>query len=748
MLFTDISFPFFSPLTLISELPSGASGVLGLFGRNKVIIEGPVAWAWLGDGNDRFKSFGAVEEVDSGSGNDRVTLLGETGSVDLGTGKDRLEAWSYVEDIDAGTGRDRVTLYDDAGQVDLGAGRDLLVVEGFVETADGGRGKRDVIDFGDREAGAFDILSTDDGVVLKDRFTAQQMEVTGFESFEFADSSYTLEELAATFAADAPPVIQVSGGTQAVTVNNIDPTVSVIWDRVIQQAVIDTEEVAVGPTVAARAYAMMHTAMYDAWASYDPTALRISLDGADDDNVPLAILAEAASSDAAKEKAMSYAAVTVLQALFPDQEALIRAVMEERLGHTLAPDGSLEAQVGVDAAEDLLALRLDDGSNQTDNYRAGEAVYTPVNVDADSIIDITRWTPESVPIDSDGPVQSFLTPQWGGVESFALAEDAAGETDHADHRPPPPQPFFSEAFADATLDMEARTISHDGNTFAVSKDLIGTVINPDFIAQAEEVVAFSANLTDEEKVIAEFAEDGLGTAFPPGTFMSFAQYVSARDDNDLDTDAKLFVSMANAMLDAAVSTWEAKTFYDYARPVRVIRDLGELGLIGEFDADLGGYAIEAFAGPGLGTQTILAKDFITFQRFTTDPSPPFAEYTSGHSAFSAAGAEVLKLFTGSDDFGAAISFAPGSTQFEPGVPGEEVVLDWQTFSDAADMNGLSRLFGGIHFVEGDLYGRALGRQVGEQAHDLAQSFFDGTATDADRPFWAPTALDGDGFDFM
>ncbi len=126
---------------------------------------------------------------------------------------------------------------------------------------------------------------------------------------------------------------------------------------------------------------------------------------------------------------------------------------------------------------------------------------------------------------------------------------------------------------------------------------------------------------------------------------------------------------------------------------------------------------------------------MTFQRPGADPSPPFAEYTSGHSAFSAAGAEVLRLFTGSDSFGGSVVFEPGSTQFESGVPADETTLSWATFTEAADEAGVSRLYGGIHFTEGDLNGRERGTETGSSAFDLAQSFIDGTATDEDRPFF-------------
>ena len=128
----------------------------------------------------------------------------------------------------------------------------------------------------------------------------------------------------------------------------------------------------------------------------------------------------------------------------------------------------------------------------------------------------------------------------------------------------------------------------------------------------------------------------------------------------------------------------------------------------------------------MGTQTILATDFLTYQTPGSDPSPPFAEYTSGHSAFSAAGAEILSLFTGSDDFGASVTFAPGSSRFEPGItPEGEITLDWDTFSKAADEAGISRLYGGIHFEDGDINGRTLGREVGNAVFEQAQFYING-----------------------
>lgn len=516
--------------------------------------------------------------------------------------------------------------------------------------------------------------------------------------------------------------------TQVVSVEPYRPTVSVIWDRAVQEAVTAERT---GPTIASRAYALTHTAIYDAWAQLDPHAVATSIGDA---------LQQSAEyqTDAVKTVAMSHAAHDTLVALFPDHAELFARTLVEALGYdpALLPRGSddaalVGADIGREVAATLLEARAVDGANSENGYVASNG-YTPVNANALAVEDIARWTPEAVPIDPERAedAQTYLTPHWGEVEPFALPSGDA-------LRPPPPEPFFLPGI-EAELDIESQTIRlADGSEFAVSRDLVGTIINPAFIEQAERVIEASAQLTDKEKLIAEFWEDGPTTGFPPGTWMTFGQYVSARDGHDLDADAKLFMALANAGFDAGIATWEAKHFYDYVRPVRAIRILGQLGLIGEegVDSQTGeaGFVIDAWGGTGEGTQTVLASRFLTYQPPGGDASPPFPEYTSGHSSFSAAGAYILEAFSGGPEFGAEITFPPGHSRFEPQVtPVEPTTLGWDTFVDAADEAGLSRIFGGIHFDDGDLYGRDLGRQAGELAWREAQRLVTGAADKLDE----------------
>ena len=462
--------------------------------------------------------------------------------------------------------------------------------------------------------------------------------------------------------------------------------------------------------------------MYDAWSAYDARAISTTL--ADELQRP-----EGENTAANKIEAMSFAAYRVLDDLFSTQTELFENAMAQ-LGFdssSISIDASTPAGIGNTMADALLDFRHQDGSNQLGDSPTGTAGvaysdttgYAPVNPVGDPV-DIAAWTPEFVPIDAEpgteAASQQFLTPQWGSVEAFGF--EAASE-----FLPVTPQPFL---LVDATVDLDAKTITlTDGSVLAIDKSLIGTVINPKFISQAEEVVEISGGLTDTQKIIAEFWEDGGGTSFPPGTTMTFGQFVSARDNHSVDQDAQMFFALGNAVFDAGVATWQAKVDYDYVRPVRAIRELGELGLIGEFNSDLGGYAIDAWV-PGRGTETILATEFLTYQLPGGNVSPPFSEYTSGHSAFSASGAAILQRFTGSDEFGGSVTFPAQSAVFEPGItPVSDVTLSWDTFSFAADEAGLSRLYGGIHFTEGDVNGRVLGEQVGDAAWEQAQFYING-----------------------
>jgi len=441
-----------------------------------------------------------------------------------------------------------------------------------------------------------------------------------------------------------------------------------MWDAAALQAIRDTKP---GPPMVARALAILHTCMYDAWAAFDPVAVGTRL-GAD-------IRRPTTEHTAAnKQAAVSFAAYRALVDLFPTTPAFGELMAAQGYSpDDTNSDPTTPAGVGNVCAAAVIDWRHGDGSNQLGDLHPGPysdyTGYQPVNT-PDEVVDPNRWQPLSVFDPQKGfVVQQYIGPHWGLVTPFALASGT-------DLRP---------AVGPATYPSEAYRI------------------------QAEQMLEYSANLTDEQKVITEYFADGPSSELPPGHWCLFARFVSLRDGNDLDADVKMFFAMTNALMDAGIAAWDTKRLYDSVRPITAVRFLFK------------GEKVRAWGGPFQSTQLV---DGGTWQLFQSPSvvTPAFPEYVSGHSTFSAAAAEILRRFTGSDDFGASYTQAAGSSRFEPGaVPATDVTLTWKTFSDAADQAGLSRRYGGIHFPDGDLQGRAMGRAASVRAWDKAQAYITG-----------------------
>ncbi len=219
---------------------------------------------------------------------------------------------------------------------------------------------------------------------------------------------------------------------------------------------------------------------------------------------------------------------------------------------------------------------------------------------------------------------------------------------------------------------------------------------------------------------AEYWLDGPNSEQPPGHWALFAQWVSARDHHTLDDDVKMFFALSNAVFDAGIAAWDMKRAYDSVRPATAIPAL------------LAGKKIRSWGGPGKGTVEIDGSLWIPYQP-ASSPTPPFPDYVSGHSTYSAAAAAILVCWTGSDRFGYSVTLPVGSSKIEPGLtPTKPVVLSWETFTDAANEAGMSRRYGGIHFRRADLAGRLLGGLLAAKAWSKAQSYFDGTAKFSDH----------------
>jgi hypothetical protein len=296
---------------------------------------------------------------------------------------------------------------------------------------------------------------------------------------------------------------------------------------------------------------------------------------------------------------------------------------------------------------------------------------------------------------------------------------------------------------------------------------------------------------DYARALAEFWADGPTSETPPGHWFTIANYVADHPlferrlagqgpiIDELEWDVKTYVMLGGAMHDTAISVWGIKGWYDYVRPVSAIRYMADRGQSSDsglpsyhpdglrlypgkielvtaessapgerhahLAAQIGKIAVKAWRGPPAivnpatdtaGVGWILAQNWWPYQR-PTFVTPPFPGYTSGHSAYSRAAAELFALLTGSPFFPGGLGefLAPRNEYlvFEEG-PSVDVTLQYATYRDASDQSSMSRIWGGIHPPADDIPSRHIGLAVGVDAFWHALDVF-GT-----------TDLDGDGLD--
>lgn len=194
-----------------------------------------------------------------------------------------------------------------------------------------------------------------------------------------------------------------------------------------------------------------------------------------------------------------------------------------------------------------------------------------------------------------------------------------------------------------------------------------------FFGFAKEVHDVGKALTDEQKLIARFwSDDAMLTPTPAGHWIAIVMQIADRDAMPVEVIAAALAKLGAAQSDAFVSCWSTKYKYNLLRPVTYIRR-----------------HIDKAWEPLLIT-------------------PPFPEYTSGHSTQSGAASTVLTAV-----FGDNFAF-DDATHEDEGLP----VRSFASFNAAAEEAAMSRLYGGIHFRFGNDAGLAQGRAIGALAAAL------------------------------
>ncbi len=184
----------------------------------------------------------------------------------------------------------------------------------------------------------------------------------------------------------------------------------------------------------------------------------------------------------------------------------------------------------------------------------------------------------------------------------------------------------------------------------------------------------SATRTADQTEIALLWAAGGGTVTPPGQWNQIAQQIARDSGMSITKSAQLFGALGAALGDAAIVSWDNKYAYDFWRPITAIQE-------GDTDGN---------------DDTVADINWLPLIN-----TPPFPEYTSGHSTFSRAAAAILQLLTGSDahTFTVTVDDQP------------HISRDFTSLDEAANEAGLSRIYGGIHFdfsnIDAQLSGQAL-----------------------------------------
>ena len=424
-----------------------------------------------------------------------------------------------------------------------------------------------------------------------------------------------------------------------------DVSVARRWNEVLLQAIRNDYA---RPTVHARNLFHLSAAVYDAWAAFDqtdtgprPWLLGRSRSGS---TCPFAGVDAPDDIGGARRTALSHAAYRLIRHRFhasPGASQIARDAdaLMGYLGHDVDyVETDIErgpAALGNHIGRCYIDFGFVDGANEANDY--ANVAYEPVNeaLEPDkpgnpNISDLNRWQPLALAefVDQAGNPSNaqpeFLSPEWGSVVPFALAEEdlTIHRRDGYDYRvyhDPGPPPLIGGADADqykwshalvavwsshldpsdpATMDISPASIGNNPwypDSFQGHPDFyplaggdpgLGYAMNPATQAPYQPQVVPRGDYT---RALAEFWADGPDSETPPGHW-----FVIMNEVNDhpllerrfrgegarlglLEWDVKGYFALGGAMHDAAIAAWGAKGWYDSIRPISALRAMADRG---------------------------------------------------------------------------------------------------------------------------------------------------------------------------
>lgn len=239
-------------------------------------------------------------------------------------------------------------------------------------------------------------------------------------------------------------------------------------------------------------------------------------------------------------------------------------------------------------------------------------------------------------------------------------------------------PNYEPALEPNWKNMRPMFISNLSDFYPRSRPSFSIDKNSEFFKHANMVYEQSIKLGDEEKEIAlhwdcnpnEYVNEGHSTYFkhkmsPPGHWLSIAEVLTKTSSATFKETLFTFAATSASMYDGIISCWDTKYSEDLIRPVTYINRY-----------------IDRTWEPFIQT-------------------PPFPEYTSGHSVTSGCASAVLERIYPN------LSFTDTS-EVQFGLPARKYL----SIHDAGEEASLSRFYGGIHYRYGIDNGLEQGRKIG------------------------------------
>jgi hypothetical protein len=363
--------------------------------------------------------------------------------------------------------------------------------------------------------------------------------------------------------------------------------------------------------------------------------------------------------------AIATAAHDTLVVLFPSQANKFNNLLAHDLKEI--PDAAEKTQgieTGKRAAAAILAIRGNDGSHHPEPR---------MNIGFIPAKEPGKWR-----IDPVSRLPIALGAHWGEVKPFVMRSAKQ-------FRVPPPPSMKSQEYINAFY--EVLTLGGDG-------------------------VSTSTIRTDDQTLAGIYwAYDGTPSlCAPPRLYNQIAVRIANKMGSNMIETARLLALVNVAMADSGIAIWESKYFYQVWRPVCGIRESDPgTGPTGWGDDNSSTQGDPNFMPLGAPASNLNGPNF----------TPPFPAYPSGHAGFGAALFQILRRFYKtdkisftfvSDEFNGVTKDSNGNTR--PLIP-----RSFDSFSQAEEENGQSRIYLGIHWSFDKTEGIKQGRRVANYVFD-------------------------------